>query len=255
MPFNGPVLPFGAIVEYHLFSANDLSRLHQFCPKVLPSIFLGYVLYAVGIWKGDILVADIEEMEETDTSELHARRLNTKEVLTLQRSCNFIFPVEDGTVKIFGGEQRLRTSTLTRDRPERREEQEVLRRESDGLSSTTPLQDDSTLHDSEVKNHFWTITGDFICRHHVEPRVKLYVSKEEPLLIWMKDIDVTRNTHTSLDVISDASKREAKQKWVIEKPKLDNARRLRGIFFIEPDDEEFERTMETAVEIENSDAM
>ena len=47
-PFNGPVIPFGAMVEYHLISAKDLSRLHQFGPDVLPGKFLGYVLYAVG---------------------------------------------------------------------------------------------------------------------------------------------------------------------------------------------------------------
>ena len=34
-------------------------------------------------------------------------------------------------------------------------------------------------------------------------------------------------------------KNKAKQKWAIEKPKLDNTRHIRGIFFIEPDDEEF----------------
>ena len=31
--------------------------------------------------------------------------------------------------------------------------------------------------------------------------------------------------------MSDASKRKEKQKWAIEKPKLDNARRLRGFLF------------------------
>ena len=41
IPFNGPVKPFGAMVEYHPVSAKDLSRLHQFGSKVLPSIFLG----------------------------------------------------------------------------------------------------------------------------------------------------------------------------------------------------------------------
>ena len=41
--------------------------------------------------------------------------------------------------------------------------------------------------------------------------------------------------------ISDAAKSKAKQKWAIETPKLDNARRLRGIFFIEPNDEEFKQ--------------
>ena len=46
--------------------------------------------------------------------------------------------------------------------------------------------------------------------------------------------------------MSHASKRKEKQKWAIEKPKLDIAARLRGIFFIEPDDEEFKRTMKIA---------
>ena len=44
--------------------------------------------------------------------------------------------------------------------------------------------------------------------------------------------------------MSDASKRKGKQKWAIEKPKPENARRLRGIFFIEP--EEIKHTMENA---------
>ena len=39
--------------EYHPISARDLSRLHQFGPKVLPGIFLGCVLSAGRIWKGD----------------------------------------------------------------------------------------------------------------------------------------------------------------------------------------------------------
>ena len=58
------------------------------------------------------MVADIEELEEMDASELHAQRLNAKEVLTPMKGDNFIFTVADGTVKISGGEQRLRTSTL-----------------------------------------------------------------------------------------------------------------------------------------------
>ena len=36
--------------------------------------------------------------------------------------------------------------------------------------------------------------------------------------------------------MSDASKRKVKQKWAIEKRKLENARKLRGIFFIDPED-------------------
>ena len=41
-------------------------------------------------------------------------------------------------------------------------------------------------------------------------------------------------------------KKKAQQRWAIEKPKHDNARKLRGIFFIEPDDEEFKITMNAA---------
>ena len=49
--FKGQVIPFGAVVEYHLFSAKDQSRLPQFGKKVLLGIFLGYVLFARGIRK------------------------------------------------------------------------------------------------------------------------------------------------------------------------------------------------------------
>ena len=216
----------------------------------------------------------------------------------------FIFPVADGTVQISGGDRRLRTSTLIRDRPERGEEHEVRRGKSDELSSPT-------LDDADAEKDHWSTTGDLTCRHHVEPRVKMYVPKEETFPVPMKYIDVSRNTHTPLDAwtekdiddccnvdgdrqlsdawtgftrfilvnerpldrfswsgrrltrkqttsrhdnvwpdmwkhMSDASKRKAKQKWIIEKPNLDNARKLRGVFFIEPDDEEFKRTMKNA---------
>ena len=41
-------------------------------------------------------------------------------------------------------------------------------------------------------------------------------------------------------------KKKAKQRWAIEKPKLDNARQLRGMYFIEPNDEEFKLTVKAA---------
>ena len=157
IPWN-VVVPFGATVEYHPISAKDMPRLHQFRPKVLPGRFLGYVLYSGEIWQGDIKVADIEELKQMNASEIHARRLNAKEVLTPMKGDNFIFPVADGTGKISGGDQCLIPSTLIRDRAGRGEEQVVLRGESDGLSSPTPLQDDSTLDDAEARNDFRSIT-------------------------------------------------------------------------------------------------
>ena len=47
-PFKGPLIPIGAMVEYHPISARDQSRIHQFGKKVLPGIFLGYELTAGG---------------------------------------------------------------------------------------------------------------------------------------------------------------------------------------------------------------
>ena len=44
------------------------------------------------------------------------------------------------------------------------------------------------------------MSGSFIYRHHVEPRVKLYSPREESFPTPQKYIDVTRTTHTNLDV-------------------------------------------------------
>ena len=80
-PFKGPIIPFGSLVEYHPMTAKDQSRIHQFGKKVLPGLFLGYALYAGGIWNCDVLIADLEELETMDTSEIYSKRLNAKEVI------------------------------------------------------------------------------------------------------------------------------------------------------------------------------
>ena len=155
------------------------------------------------------------------------------------------------------------------------------------------------------------MSGNFIYRHHVEPKVKLYSPRKESFPIPLKYIDVSRNTHTNLDVMqerriddhwnidgsrdlsdsrtcftqftlleekppdgfmwsgerltrkqltsrpdhlwpelwikmgSNAQVKE-RQKWSHEKPKLDNARKLGGIYFIDPEDKEFTETIKNA---------
>ena len=42
------------------------------------------------------------------------------------------------------------------------------------------------------------------------------------------------------------AKLREKHSWAIEKPKLENARRLRGIYFIDPEDKEFKETIKNA---------
>ena len=43
--------------------------------------------------------------------------------------------------------------------------------------------------------------------------------------------------------MSEAAQRKEKQKWATEQPKLDNARRLHGIYFIDPADAESKETI------------
>ena len=90
-PFKGPIIPFGSLVEYYPITAKDQSRIHQFGKKVLPGLFLGYALYAGGIWKGDVLVADLEELETMDASEIYSKRLNAKEVIFPKEKGNLFF--------------------------------------------------------------------------------------------------------------------------------------------------------------------
>ena len=46
--------------------------------------------------------------------------------------------------------------------------------------------------------------------------------------------------------MSKNAKLREKQKRAIEKPKLDNARRLRGIYFVDPEDMEFKEIIKKA---------
>ena len=275
--------------------------------KVLPGLFLGYALYAGRIWKGDVLVADFEELETMDASEIFSKRLNAKEVI-FPKQREFIFPIADGRIKPLGGYQDLRTSTLVRQRTIQGESDIDFLGEPE--VSLSPHQD-SFPDAGEAMNDFWSMSGSFIYRHHVEPRVKLYSPREESFPIPLKYIDVTRTTHTTLDVkqerriddywiidesrnLSDPwtgftqftlleekppdgyvwsgvrltrkqltsrpdhlwpelwdkmgkhAKLKEKQKWSNEKLHLDNARKLRGIYFIDPEDTEFKETIKNA---------
>ena len=84
----------------------------------------------------------------------------SEEVLTPMNGAKIIFPIADGTLKLYGEDQVLRTFTLIRDRQDRGEEQGNLIAES-AFSSLTPLPD-SSLYDGEVRNDFWSISGNFL---------------------------------------------------------------------------------------------
>ena len=68
-----------------------------------------------GIWKGDILIADIEELEILDASKIYPGRLNAKEVLVTQKNREFVFPVADGSAKLWSGDHEFREPTPRRE--------------------------------------------------------------------------------------------------------------------------------------------
>ena len=78
----GLVIPFGSLVEYHLITAKDQYRIHQFGKKVLTWINLRIRSLRLGEFRrGDVLIADLEELETMDASEIYSKRLNAKEVI------------------------------------------------------------------------------------------------------------------------------------------------------------------------------
>ena len=167
-PINGTNTSFGAMVEYLLLSAKDLSRQHQFGPQVLPGIFLGYVLSVGGIWKGDSMVADIEELEEMDSSEIHCRRLNAKEVFTpMQGESFFKIPSRRWNSPKFLEKIKIWEHPPQSGTAQTEEKNKIIFEENQTGSSSTSRQD-SSWHDGLSQEILFTVTT-------FEPRVKLYV--------------------------------------------------------------------------------
>ena len=135
-PFKEP-FSFGSFVEYHPVTAKAVKNPSINLEKVLPGLFLGYALYALGIWKSDVQIADLEELETMDASEIYSKILNAKEVIFLKEKEEFTFPIADGRIKNPGGDQELRTSTLVRRQPIQGGSNIDFLGETERVSSTT----------------------------------------------------------------------------------------------------------------------
>ena len=100
----------------HMLSITlQLRRTSQgsinFGKKVLLGLFCSSdVLYAGWIWKGDVLIADLEELETMDVSEICSKSLSAKGWY-FSKEGEFVFRI-NGRMKFPGGDQELTTSTL-----------------------------------------------------------------------------------------------------------------------------------------------
>ena len=188
-----------------------------------------------------------------------------------QRKWKFYFPAADGRINTPGGDQELRTPTLTREHPIRGEGHVDFLGEWEG---SLPPPHDSFPDAGEAINDCWSISGNFIYRHHVEPRVKLYSPREESFTIPLKCIDVSRTTHTNLDVKQEKriddywnidGSRDLSDSWtgftqtsrrIFVVPRTLTRRQLTSrpdhlrpelwIYFIDPEDKEFKETIKNA---------
>ena len=163
--------------------------------SITRNFFIGYALIAGRIWKGDILIADNEELEQLDASEIYPRRLNAKGFLRSQKKGEFVSPVADGSAKLSGRDYAFQEPTRRRESTVRREN-----RSGESHGDREEFRPEETKDDAAIHQDFWSIQGDFIYHHHVEPGVQLYVPNEESFPIPLKYIDVLRSTHKDLDV-------------------------------------------------------
>ena len=297
-PFKGPTIPFlsnGWISPDFNTRSIKTSSIWQ----ERETRNLSWVCIDRGeIWKGDILLRISRIGKRWAHQKIFLHRINAKEVLISHKGEEFMFPIADGTTKLSGRDYEFRESTP---RPEQTVGSEDLSGELQGergepqpteirrwrWSPCRLLVDSRWLHLSSSQ---WTSSSPTL--HAIE----------ETFPFPMKYIDVTRSTHTDLDVMQEQriddywnvdSNRSLSDSWrgftkftpkkkisqgifvvweEIDKSsndyetrscmawsmehnwesssesrttrmekreaKLDNARRLRGIYSIDPDDED-----------------
>ena len=110
-----------------------------------------------------------------DASEIFSKRLNAKEVI-FPKQGEFVFPIADG---------RIKPLEEIRHRPIQGESNIDFLGESEG---SLPQPQNSFPDAGKANNRFWSMSGNFIYRHHVEPRVKLCSPREESFPIPLKYI-------------------------------------------------------------------
>ena len=160
-PCKGPVIPFGSLVEYHPITAKDQSRIHQFGKSFT------WIVPRIRSLRGENL-----ERWRTDCRPWGVGDDGRIGNLLEKTQC------ERGdisqTKRIYFSNRRW-----TNQNPWRRSGTENIHLDT---AATNSLPHDSLPVAGEAITDFWSMSGSFIYRHHVEPRVKLYSPREESFL-------------------------------------------------------------------------
>ena len=131
-----------------------------------------------------------------DASENLLKKTQCKGSNVSQRKWKFYFSSRRWTNKIHWRRSGTENTHLDTGAPNSRRKLKGFSWRIRRVSSTTSFPDAG-----EAINDFWSMSGNFICRNHVEPRVKLCSPREESFPILLKCIDVTRTTDTCKDVM------------------------------------------------------
>ena len=137
------------------------------------------------------MIADLEDLEKMDASEIYRRRINAKDVLITQKRGELIFPVADGTAKLSAIDYEFREPTRRREGAKISVENIQANRETINLQNQQmTLKPVSTSGRFKVTSSI-VITFNSLCR------------RKKTFPIPLKYIDVTRSTHNDLDVMQE----------------------------------------------------
>ena len=146
--------------------AKDTGRLHQFGKKVLLGIFVGYALFAG------------EKLEKRHTRSRRRRITITSRhrsvCETNQREGSYHRERRRRCSHIQSTSARTRTvEENSSDHPGEEDDESVLEEQQDAM---------------EAKKEFWSVSGNFICRHHVQERQKVVCLKTAHFQLHLKYI-------------------------------------------------------------------
>jgi hypothetical protein len=84
-PFTGPIIAFGAAVEYKPSSDRGRAQLPKFGDKLLKGIFVGYKTHSGGLWSGDLAIVDVADLAKANlASEVPVCYFKAAEILPVK---------------------------------------------------------------------------------------------------------------------------------------------------------------------------
>ena len=115
--YQGPTIPFGAYVMYKPKNPQVLNEMHPRGAGLLRGILMGYDQQSGGLWSGDLLIADWEQLTlASNASSIKLKRIDAREVFAEARNDKYRFPCAEGVLAQPTGLQRPGVSTRQRNR-------------------------------------------------------------------------------------------------------------------------------------------